>query len=39
VAGGWLLSRVDIDRGRRLAREAEARAHEARVTAASRPGC
>jgi UMF1 family MFS transporter len=27
--GGWLLTRVDVARGRRLAREAEAAAHEA----------
>jgi MFS transporter, UMF1 family len=27
--GAWLLSRVDVERGRRLAREAEAAAHEA----------
>jgi MFS transporter, UMF1 family len=27
--GAWLLSRVDVERGRRLAREAEAQAHEA----------
>jgi UMF1 family MFS transporter len=29
AAGAFLLSRVDVERGRRLAREAEAAAHEA----------
>ena len=27
--GAWLLTRVDVERGRRVAREAEAAAHEA----------
>jgi UMF1 family MFS transporter len=34
VAGGFLLSRVDVDRGRRLAREAEARAQATAAGAA-----
>jgi UMF1 family MFS transporter len=29
VVGGWLLAQVDVERGRRLAREAEAAAHGA----------
>jgi UMF1 family MFS transporter len=29
AVGAWLLSRVDVERGRRVAREAEAAAHEA----------
>lgn len=33
VLGGLILSRVDVERGRRLAREAEAAAHEARAGA------
>jgi UMF1 family MFS transporter len=35
VLGAFFLSRVDVDRGRRLAREASARAHDARPAASA----